>query len=411
MAISERKLKDGSTVYEIRVSRGRDPITGKQLTPYSMRYTPPEGYSAKRAYKEAQVVAAQFEADCRAGKVLTKAEQKAQAEREQREAAAHPTFKAYGEAWLKAFARDHAVSTVRAYTIAINRAGEVFNDLRLDEITPYMVKQYLSSLQGEGGNLRNGKKLAYKTYVKNYGILKCFFQSAEDSEIIERSPMAKIKHPKRPKDEPVKKHDVFSEQQVAYIFECMQQEPLKWQAVVAFMFDSGCRRGEVVGLMWSDIDFTTGKVTIQRNAQYTTGNGVYLTTPKTGRLRTIPISPRTLATLKQWKREQALYCLAHGIPNSGYCFTGDTGEMLHPQSLTDQFVVLGRKYNIPGFHPHALRHTMATLSIANGADVVSVSKRLGHADPSMTLDIYSHANEEAQQRASEIIANAIYKKA
>lgn len=411
MAISPRTLKDGTTVYEIRVSRGRDPVTGKQLTPYSMRYTPPEGWSRKKALKEAQVVAAQFEADCRAGKVLTKAERKTQAEQAQREAAAHPTFKAYGEAWLKAFASDHAVSTVRAYTIAIERAGEVFNDYKLKDITPYMVKEYLSSLQGEGGNLRNGKKLAYKTYVKNYGILKSFFQSAEDSEIIDRSPMAKIKHPKRPKDEPAKKHDVFSEKQVAYILECMQQESLKWQAVVSFMLESGCRRGEVVGLMWDDIDFTAGKVTIQRNAQYTTGKGVYVTTPKTGRLRTIPISFRALAILKRWKYEQTFFCLAQGIPYSGYCFTGDTGDMMHPQSLTDQFVILGRKYNIPGFHPHALRHTMATLSIANGVDVVSVSKRLGHADPSMTLDIYSHANDEAQQRASEIIANIIYKQA
>lgn len=132
MAISPRTLKDGTTIYEIRVSRGRDPVTGKQLTPYSMRYTPPVGYSAKRAFKEAQVVAAQFEADCRAGKVLTKAERKAQAEQAQREAAAHPTFKAYAETWLKAFAHDHAVSTVRAYTIAIERAGEVFNDYKCE---------------------------------------------------------------------------------------------------------------------------------------------------------------------------------------------------------------------------------------------------------------------------------------
>lgn len=61
-----------------------------------------------------------------------------------------------------------------------------------------------------------------------------------------------------------------------------------------------------------------------------------------------------------------------------------------------------------GDSPHALRHTMATLSIANGADIVSISEKLGHSEPSITLNVYSHANEEAQRRANEVLAEAIY---
>ena len=108
-----------------------------------MRYTPPETYSAKKALKEAQVVATQFEADCRAGKVLTKQEEMAQrkaqaeaAEREHLETAAKPTFKTYAEAWLKSVALDHALSTVTNYTKALARAGERFNDYKLEDITP-----------------------------------------------------------------------------------------------------------------------------------------------------------------------------------------------------------------------------------------------------------------------------------
>ena len=81
---------------------------------------------------------------------------------------------------------------------------------------------------------------------------------------------------------------------------------------------------------------------------------------------------------------------------------------MNPNTITEYIRNFGKRYNIRGLKPHALRHTMATLSIANGADVVSVSKKLGHCNPSVTLNIYSHANEEAQRRATEILAEALY---
>lgn len=83
--------------------------------------------------------------------------------------------------------------------------------------------------------------------------------------------------------------------------------------------------------------------------------------------------------------------------------------MMNPQAPTAYLNRFGKKYNLPGIHPHALRHTMASLSIANGADIVSVSEKLGHAEPSITLNVYSHANEEALRRANEALAQAIYK--
>ena len=82
--------------------------------------------------------------------------------------------------------------------------------------------------------------------------------------------------------------------------------------------------------------------------------------------------------------------------------------MMNPQAPTSYLIRFGKKYNIENLHPHALRHTMATLSIANGADVVSISEKLGHAEPSITLNVYSHANEEAQHRANKVLENALY---
>ena len=83
--------------------------------------------------------------------------------------------------------------------------------------------------------------------------------------------------------------------------------------------------------------------------------------------------------------------------------------MMNPQSPTSYLSRFGKKYNLPGIHPHALRHTMATISIANRADIVSVSEKLGHAEPSITLNVYSHANEKAQRRANEALASHLQK--
>lgn len=103
-SITERILKDGSRVYEIRVARGRDPVTGKPLTPYTTRYKPPEGWSAKKAMKRAQIEAAAFEARYQAGEVMTRAERKSYeleqiraAEQAKREEALKITFSKFGK--------------------------------------------------------------------------------------------------------------------------------------------------------------------------------------------------------------------------------------------------------------------------------------------------------------------------
>lgn len=83
-------------------------------------------------------------------------------------------------------------------------------------------------------------------------------------------------------------------------------------------------------------------------------------------------------------------------------------KVLNPQAPTSYLSRFGKKYGIQNLHPHALRHTMATISIANGADIVSVSEKLGHSETSVTLDVYSHVNKKAQKRANQILSQALY---
>ena len=411
-----RKNKAGEIVsYQIKVSRGRDKLTGKQLTPFTTTYTPPDGWSKKAVERDLIRFMGEFEAACKRGEVLTKEQEKAraieqieQAKREQAEQERKPTFTRYIEMYIKEKAA-FAPGTLENYRTALQRAAAVFGEIKMEDITNLTVKQYINDLQANGKNQFNGKPLAHKTILKHYIVLHALFENAVENEVIEVSPMQKMKRPKPRKDETPKEPVVYTESEVQYIYKCLDNEPLKWKALVMFAIDSGCRRGEIIGLKWSEIDFKTGKVNICRNAQYTAGKGTYISTPKNHKNRVIYLNRPVLTVLAEWKRQQALLHFGQGIPQSEFCFTQDNGKMMNPQAPTSYLSRFGKKYNLPGIHPHALRHTMATISIANRADIVSISEKLGHSEPSITLNVYSHANEEAQRRANEALAQAIYK--
>lgn len=404
-----RENKQGEIIsYQIKVSRGRDKITGKQLTPYTMTYTPPEGWSKKAIERDLLKTMGEFEAACKRGEVKTKQEQKALAIEERKEERRRPTFSQYMSVFLQEKKPTFAAGTYDNYLHALKRAEKVFGDKKLSEMELLDIKEYITNMQLQGANEKTGKPYRHKTVIKHFIVLRSFFANAVENEIIEHNPMEHMKRQKPRKDEKPKKPIVYDEKQVQYILECINKEPLMWRALVLFMIDSGCRRGEVVGLRWENVDLKTGRCEICNNAQYTPETGTYITTPKNGKSRTIILNPPVVAMLREWRKEQAIKCFKLGTGQSGFVFTHDNGEMLNPQAPTAYFRVFGKRYNLPGIHPHALRHTMATISIANGADVVSVSQKLGHSSPAITLQVYSHANEEAQRRANEILEQALY---
>lgn len=417
-SVTPRKNKAGEVIsYQIKVSRGRDKVTGKQLTPYTMTYTPPEGWSKKAIERDLQKVMGEFEAACNRGEVLTREQEKEKiiADRKaeklaREEEEKHPTFKRYSEIYLAEKKPIFAAGTYENYKHALERACKTLGDKKLHDLEMLDIKKYFTAMQTKGANELTGKPYAHKTIVKHYIVLRSMFENAVENGILKYHPMQNMKRPKPRKDEAPKEAIVYTEEQVNYILECLEKEPLVWRALTLFAIDSGCRRGEIIGLMWEEIDLKTGRCHICRNAQYTVETGTYITTPKNSKSRTIYLTDISLPALREWRKEQQKLFFRLGIPNRGFCFTQDNGEMMNPQAPTAHLRLFGKKYNLPGIHPHALRHTMATISIANGADVVSVSKKLGHSSPAITLDVYSHANEEAQRRANEALENAINNK-
>ena len=88
--------------------------------------------------------------------------------------------------------------------------------------------------------------------------------------------------------------------------------------------------------------------------------------------------------------------------------TAEDGQPMHPDSPTDWLAKFSKRHNLPPIHPHKFRHTQASLLISEGVDILTVSKRLGHAKVSTTLDIYSHVLAKSDEKASDTLDDLIY---
>jgi len=391
-SIKLNETKDGRRFFQISVSRGY----GK--APYKTRWYWPDGWSKRTAEREAAKQAAAFELACKNGEVLNRAQEREKAAQEAAEAAKLKTVRQYADGVFmptkEATFSENARSSYRMFLD--KHILPVLGDVLLVEVSPAMISKLLIDFQRAG--------YAHATTVKLYNILNGIFEMAFLDDSIPMNPMLKVKRPAPRKDEQPKEESdkAYTVQELAYILSCAAQEPLQWQTYISLSADTGLRRGECCGLQWSDIDFKAGAVTVRRNLQYTAAAGVYATSPKNGKVRVVDVGPDALALLKQLREKQAQSCI------SKWCFTQEgTAEPMHPQSPTRYFSKFGKRYGIEDFHPHKLRHSSASIAITSGADVVSVSERLGHSDTAVTLRMYAHANEESIRRAGQAVRDAL----
>lgn len=389
----KRTTKDGQIFYEIRVSRGRG------RTYLTTRWYPPEGWSQKAIDRALAKEASEFERRCHEGEVVSRAEQKENSLQQMREAAKIQTLKKFGEeVFMPAKAVTMSENGRYAYQGNLDHwIYPALGELKMPDITPANISALLLSMQSQGK--------AHATCVKVYTILHSLFKMAYMTDVVPIDPMDKVERPKPRKNE-LKDADVeaYTVEEVQRIFAALESEPLKWQALLRLLIDTGIRRGECCGLRWQDVDFKANTITISGNLCYTPQKGIYLDTPKSGKARAIDVDPEIISLLRELRQEQA----SHAI--SSYVFTQpNSPEPMHPQSPARYMQKFSKKYGVPNLHPHKLRHTFASIAITNGADVASVSEKLGHSDKAVTLRMYTHADQESMKRASQIFRNALKK--
>lgn len=386
------ETKDGKRFFQICVSRGYG------NAPYKKRWYWPDGWSKRTAERELAKVTAEFERACAAGEIQTRAEAKEKAALAAAEAAKLKTVKQYADGvFMPTKETTFSENARSSYRMFLDKhIFPVIGDLLLVDVTPAIIQKLLVDFQRAG--------YAHASAVKLYNILNGVFQMAFMDDSIPVNPMLKVKRPAPRKDETAKEESAkaLTAKELARVLSCVAQEPLKWQAYINLAADSGGRRGELCGLQWSDIDWKSGTITIKRNLQYSPQKGVYVAAPKNGKSRVVDIGAETLDLLRKLREEQAASCLSQWV------FTQDeTAVPMHPQSPTRYFKKFGDRYSIEDFHPHKLRHSSASIAITNGADVVSVSERLGHSDTAVTLRMYAHANEESIRRAGQAVRDAL----
>ena len=252
------------------------------------------------------------------------------------------------------------------------------------------------------------EKLSEKTVLHHYRLISSILNSAVmDDQILVTNPAARVRPPRCERKEAL----YLDEIQAAHLLDLLEAEPMQYKTAVTLLLYSGMRRGELLGLEWSDIDFENCTVSISRTSQYLPGKGIFTKEPKTATsTRVIKLSDDAIDLLRKyriWQNQQRL-ALGDQWQKTNRLFTAWNGAPMHPDVLSGWFESFVKRTNLPkGLHLHSLRHTNATLMIAGGEDILTVSRRLGHAQASTTANIYGHAIQAANAKAAETLQNIL----
>ncbi len=389
--IRAKKNKNGEVIsYQIRVHKGRS-SDGKQLTPYIMTWKVPKGKTEKQIQKELRQVADEFEAKCKEGLVSN---------------APKLTFKDFIPQYLGIIRNIISPTTYESYVNCINRLLiPEFGHMKLASIKPIHIQSFIQKLCETTADCKaknvEEHKLSASTVQRYLTCLKSIFKQAAKLDLIGMNPTdsAKLTMPKivNPKIE------IFTKQEAQKMLSCLVDEELQFQVLIQIAIITGARRGELVGLKFSDIDFENNKITIERSAIKLKGQPITTKPPKDYEVRTIAVNEYciNLIRLLQKEKQSTRQRLGTAWCGDDWLFTQWNGEIMNPQTPTRQFAKFLERHELKHRKFHSLRHTSATLLLYGGLNIKQVQGRLGHGDIE-TTNKYLHCISEADEEATRI---------
>lgn len=326
----------------------------------------------------------------------------------------HTTFQpiTVGE-WMDQWLENYAKPTIKLSTYC---SYELY--VR-GHIKPHLGKLYLNTLtpddlqiffneRSKNGNLNGKGGLSPKTLTNMRNMMHLSFEQAVKNKMILDNPIGGVRLPKAPKQE----MRVLTRKEQERLIIAARQAPEPAAFGIIFDLFTGLRIGELCGLRWKNVDMESKSCRIceTRNRLPNFDDSIETTTSvqttqttKTDNSRRIVYLPDGLfRDFEKYRIMQMLIVEQYpGYNPEGYVFCQENGQPYEPRTYQDLFKRCVRQAKIADANFHSLRHTFATRSLEQGMDVVTLSRLLGHANSSITLDKYGHAMEEHKQKSVE----------
>ena len=308
----------------------------------------------------------------------------------------------YLDEWLAAVEPRLRGTTASSYRIAVDRIKGGLGAARLRDLTPLMIERFYADLIRTGG--KNGTGLSAKSVRNTHVVLRKALADGERLEVLVRNPAARAKPPTGERVET----PTWTAAQAATFLASVEEDAL--YALWVLLATTGVRRGEALGLRWSDVDLDRATASIAQTVT-TVNNQIAVTPPKSDRSRRrLGLDRDTVRVLRDHRRAQDRDLELLGSGPAKLVFADETGGPLHPDRVTRRFKLLVRRSGLPPLRgPHDLRHTWASLALAAGVHPKVVSDRLGHSTIAITIDTYSHAIPSLDAEAASTVAAQLFR--
>ncbi len=307
------------------------------------------------------------------------------------------TLEHFTESWLSGKEISRRPGTVRSYRrMAEKDILPVLGKMRMQNIQPSHIKQLYALMSADG----KGARTIQLVHIVLHGA----FKQAVKEGLIGRSPMDAVERPRVETAE----YQILTEEQARQFLIAATGSP--YETLFYLALTTGMRKGELLGLKWSDLDREKGILLVQRQLQQVGWSGAFLVPPKTkAGHRQIKLGEVALAKLDAHRQQQVLQRAAAGDrwQENGMTFTSGIGTYLDQSKVSREFKRLLKQAGLPDIRFHDLRHTSISILLESGTPVNTVQRRAGHSKPSVTTDIYGHvmarSQDEAAQKIEEIV--------
>lgn len=302
----------------------------------------------------------------------------------------------YSKKWLKRIKKDVDTVTYDKYKQHLEKhIIPYFKPLKLSLQTTttahiddyYLYKSECGRLDGKEGGLSRASIKRHEV------VLNSIFTEAVRQKLIKENPCRYASVPKQT-DKPVKQPQFYTKEQCKELLRITEGTPLYDMIYITFLY--GLRRSELMGLRWSDIDWDNNSITIQHTVVI--GNGVVskeMTKTKSSH-RTYPLINDVKEILLRIQTKQKEYKRLFGncYIDTDYIFCKEDGSVYYPDYPTKRLKTIIEKYQLSPIHWHSLRHSCASMLLAEGWNIKAISEWLGHSSVDITLNIYAHLNVE-----------------